>query len=335
MIPAIFLWRASRGTKVKQQRDPADDGQGDQAEERAVGAEEDRDGHDREELPDRPGSHDERTETPLQHPVVPQDGQQGAQRGRGQADGDRHERMHEAGRRQGAGHADRDQHCHQPGCECEPSGPLAEQPKLKFVARQQEKEPQAHVGYQLDAVRVGPAQHLRPDQDPAHNEDHHLRHPEPGEQARHDRGQRGDQADDGEVDQALLKSHRDNLPAPRQDRAGRHPARLRTSMMMPTANSTTSTHSAELKSWTVVSMKNDWTTVFQLSSPSHWLLVGGRCSSLNMARISPCVAASSSSRFRNRACVSAVAAGGSTFADAMSVGSLRRLSGWIAPPARG
>ena len=76
----------------EQQRDPRDDDQGDQAEERAVGAEEDRDGHDGQELPDRSGGHDERAEPALEHLVVPQDRQQGAQRGRGQADRDRHER---------------------------------------------------------------------------------------------------------------------------------------------------------------------------------------------------------------------------------------------------
>ena len=58
--------------------------------------------------------------------------------------------------------------CHQPGGQCEPSGPLTEQPELELVARQQEKEPQAHVGYQLDALRVSPPQDLRSDQDPAH-----------------------------------------------------------------------------------------------------------------------------------------------------------------------
>ena len=54
--------------------------------------------------------------------------------------------------------------------------------------------------------RVSPPQDLRSDQDPAEDEDHHLRHAQPGEESRHDGGQRGDQADDGEVDQALLKT---------------------------------------------------------------------------------------------------------------------------------
>jgi hypothetical protein len=119
--------------------------------------------------------------------------------------------MNEAERRQSAGHGDCNHQRHQPGGQCEPSGPLTEQPKLQFVARQQKEEPQTDVGYQLDAGRVSPPQHLRSDQDPAHNENHHLRHP-PGEQARHNRGQRGDQTDDEEVDQALLKTQGDHLP---------------------------------------------------------------------------------------------------------------------------
>ena len=61
-----------------------------------------------------------------------------------------------------AGNGDRDYRCHQPGLQREPSGPLAEQLELELVARQQEEEPEADVGYQLDAVRVGPPQDLRP-----------------------------------------------------------------------------------------------------------------------------------------------------------------------------
>jgi hypothetical protein len=48
-------------------------------------------------LPNRSGSHDERTKPALEHPVVSQDGQQGAKRGCGQADRNRHERTDEAG----------------------------------------------------------------------------------------------------------------------------------------------------------------------------------------------------------------------------------------------
>ena len=126
--------------------------------------------------------------------------------------------MDEADRRQGAGHGDRDYRCHQPGGQCEPSGPLPKQPELELVTRQQEEEPEAQVGYQLEALRLGPPQDLRPDQNSPHDEDHHLRHAHPGEEAHQDGGQRGDHADDEEVDEALLKTHRD-LPRPTPDGA--------------------------------------------------------------------------------------------------------------------
>ena len=48
--------------------------------------------------------------------------------------------------------------CHQPGGQCEPPGPLTKQPELEFVARQQEQKPEAHVGDQLDALRLRPPQ---------------------------------------------------------------------------------------------------------------------------------------------------------------------------------
>ena len=55
----------------------------------------------------------------------------------------------------------------------------------------------------------------------------------------------------------------------------------------------------------------------------HQRLVGGRCSSMSMARISSCLAAGSSNRSSNRACGSAVAAlAVSTSTDATSAGSV-------------
>ena len=198
--------------------DPRDNDQGEQAEEGAVGAEEDRNGHDGEELPYRSGSHDERTKPTLEHPVVSQDGQQGAKRGCRQADRDRHERADEASRRQGTGHGKRDHHSHEPRRQCEPPGALTEQPELELVASQEEEEREAHVGYQLEALRLGPPQDMRPYQDPAQNEDHHLRHVQPREESDQNGGQRGDQADDEEVDEALLKTHWD-LPRPTPDGA--------------------------------------------------------------------------------------------------------------------
>ena len=100
--------------------------------------------------------------------------------------------MDEAHRRQGGGHSDRNQQSHEPGCQCQPSGPLTEQPELEFVACQEEEEPETDVGYQLKAGRVSPPQHLRSDQNPPDDEDHRLRHAQPGEESRHDGGQRGD-----------------------------------------------------------------------------------------------------------------------------------------------
>jgi hypothetical protein len=84
----------------------------------------------------------------------------------GQANRDRNERMDEADCRQGTGHGDRDDYCHQPGKNCEPSGPLTEQPELELVTRQEEQEPEAQVGYQQYALGLGPRQDLRPDENP-------------------------------------------------------------------------------------------------------------------------------------------------------------------------
>jgi hypothetical protein len=111
-----------------------------------------------------------------------------------------------------AGHNDRDQGRHQPGLECEPSGLLAEQTELEFVARQQEEEPEAHIRYQLKVLGFGSSQDLRPDHDPSEDEDHH-----PGTRSRERRPatrgvKRGEQADDGEVEQPCSSLTVDHLP---------------------------------------------------------------------------------------------------------------------------
>jgi hypothetical protein len=73
--PSDLLIAHQTWNERQQQGEPRDDDKRDQAEERAAGAQEDRDGHDGQELPNRPGSHDEATEPPLQHLVVSQDWQ--------------------------------------------------------------------------------------------------------------------------------------------------------------------------------------------------------------------------------------------------------------------
>ena len=85
-----------------------------------------------------------------------------------------------------------------------PTSPLTKQPEFKLVTRQQEQEPQTHIRNQLDTARVRPAEHLWSDQDPPDDENHHLGHAEAGEQTCHDRGQRGQQTDNSEIDQAPL-----------------------------------------------------------------------------------------------------------------------------------
>ncbi len=111
------------------------------------------------------------------------------------------------------GHGDRDHHGHQPGLDGEPTSPFTKQPELKLVTRQQEQESQTHIRHQLDIARVRPAQDLWSNQDPPHDENHHLGHAKAGEEARHDRGQRGQQTDNGEIDQAPLNQKRP-LPQP-------------------------------------------------------------------------------------------------------------------------
>jgi hypothetical protein len=64
---------------------------------------------------------------------------------------------------------------HQPAADREPARLLSQQPRIQLVAGQQEQEAQPDVGQQLDARRVGQAEHVRADQHAAEQEDDHLR----------------------------------------------------------------------------------------------------------------------------------------------------------------
>jgi hypothetical protein len=109
--------------------------------------------------------------------VVTQDRQQRTQCRRGQTQRDRHVRVHEtdAARAPTSPAASRDGD--HPAEQCEPPGPLGEHGRVELVAGQQEHQPEADVGQQIEDRRFGQTETLRPDHDPADDQHHDLRHP--------------------------------------------------------------------------------------------------------------------------------------------------------------
>ncbi len=148
------------GKKCEQDRDHEHRRQGQEAQELPVRTQEDGDPDDREELTDRSRGQDEGAEPAAEHVVVPQDRQQGSERGRGEAQRNRHEGVDEPDVGERAGHCDRETGRHEPGHDGEPAHVLGEQAQLQLVAGQQEQEAQADVGQQRDARRVGPPEDL-------------------------------------------------------------------------------------------------------------------------------------------------------------------------------
>ena len=156
----------------------------------AAPGEKQRDGHDGEELPDGPGGQDVPAEVTGQHVVVVQDGQQRAQRGRGQGQPDRYEGTQESeGAEDGHG-AHRDDGADQPADDGQPARVRAQQPRVELVPGEQEQEPQPDVGEQLDAGGVGQAQAMRADQDAGQDQDDHLGYARPGNRGDDHRCQR-------------------------------------------------------------------------------------------------------------------------------------------------
>ena len=123
------------GQPGQTQREHAHGHEREQPVQATVGAEEDRDAHDREELADRAGGHDEPPERPAEHVVVPEDRQQRPQCGRGQRQGDRDEGVHEAGGSEQTGDHDRDHGADQPAGHGQPSGPLPEVVRARARSR--------------------------------------------------------------------------------------------------------------------------------------------------------------------------------------------------------
>ena len=118
------------------------------------------------------------------------DGQQRAQRGRGQGEPDRHEVAHEPdGAKDGHG-AHGDDGAEYPAAHRQPSCPRTQQPRVKLVPGEQEQEPQPDVGEQLYAGGVGQAQDMRADQDPGQDQDDYLGNARPGQRGGDHRRQR-------------------------------------------------------------------------------------------------------------------------------------------------
>jgi len=142
-----------------------------------VRAEEDRDGENRQQFPDRACGQDVPAEPPGQQVVVTQDRQQRTQCRRRQAQRDRHVRVHETDGREGTDQPGGDRGGDHPAEQCKPPGPLGEHGRIELVACQQEHQPEADVGYQIEDRRFGQSESLRPDQDPSDDQHHDLRDP--------------------------------------------------------------------------------------------------------------------------------------------------------------
>ena len=195
MIRSIRLPRARRGAKREDEGEHADRGERQDRDELAVRAEEERDAENRQQFADRTGGQDVAAEPPREQVVLTQDRQQRAQRRRGQTQRDRHERVHETDGREDADQPGGERDSDHPADQREPPGPLAEHGRVELVAGQQEHQPEADVGDQGQDRRIGQTETLRPDHDPADDQQHDLRHPWPGKQRHDQRGERRDNAD--------------------------------------------------------------------------------------------------------------------------------------------
>jgi len=182
-------------------------------------SEEHGDDQDREELPDGPGSEHVPAELAAEHAVVPQDGQQRAQRGGGQRQADRHVVLDIAGRRQSGRHRHRDHGRHHPAGDRQPAGPLSQQVRVELVAGQQEEEPEPHIGQQLDIPGLGQPEDMGADHHAADEEHDNLRNARAGQDGDHERRQGGDQRHRQQVVQPLKNVH-DGLSALRHPAIG-------------------------------------------------------------------------------------------------------------------
>jgi hypothetical protein len=188
------------GREAQDDGQDAHRGQRPQGHELVVGPQEQGDGHDREQLPHRPGGQQVAAEAATEHVVVAQDRQQRTQGGGGQPEGHGDEGVHEPGRGQDPDQRGGQGRGHQPAGDGQPPRPLLEQVEVELVAGEQEQEAEADVGQQVDLGPVGPAEDLGADHHPAGHQDDHLGDARPGQQGHQHRGERGH---DGRVQQRV------------------------------------------------------------------------------------------------------------------------------------
>ena len=100
----------------------------------------------------------------------------------------------------------------QPAADREPARLLSQQPRIQLVPGQQEQEAQSDIGQQLNIGGLGQAEHMRPDQDAAEQEDDHLRNARAGQDGRQERRERSHQPHGYQVNQPLVKVHHGRLP---------------------------------------------------------------------------------------------------------------------------
>ena len=195
--------------QAQEHREDADDGQRDQRHEAVLRAEEHRDRQDREQLPHRARGEQVAAETPAQQPVLPQDGQQRAQRRGGEAE--RRPARTPAPVRPPPAAATTpaaSPTVMQPGHHGAPPGVLPEQPQVDLVAGEQEDEARARrrpapgrCPGELTAEHVGPDEHA------ADQQQDHLRDGQPRRQPHDDRREQRDDEDGHQVVHGEVSAH--------------------------------------------------------------------------------------------------------------------------------
>jgi hypothetical protein len=139
--------------------------------------------------------------------MVPQDGQQRAERRGGQRQPDRHVVPDVPGRAQSRRHPHGEYRRDQPAQDRQRARTLPQQPRIQFVAGQQEQEAEPDIGQQLDAGRLGHAEHVRADQDAAEQQDDNLRNTRARQHGNDERRERGHQRHGHQVRQPLVQIH--------------------------------------------------------------------------------------------------------------------------------
>jgi hypothetical protein len=189
---------------------------------RAAPAEEHRDRDDREQFADRPVGHDRLTEGPPVLAGVAEDRQQRAERGGGEGDRDRQERLDEVGRPQASDDREGGRDRHEPEGGRLPAGRAEQRDAVEFEPGEEEEEAEADIRDEVDLrVDLGEPQRLGADGDPQENQEDDLGDPRPGEPPDDQRRDGGNGDDQEEGVEPLGDLHPSGAPGhPNPSRSG-------------------------------------------------------------------------------------------------------------------